>query len=53
MKQISNADFKQAVLLLSHFARTSSTAPKDREMSRRAGLLVRKWSRNILPGLRE
>lgn len=47
MKEISDSDFRQAFLLLLFLAKAGGTTLHQREASRKAGLLVRKWDKKM------
>lgn len=45
MKHLSDSDFALALRLLNHLWKNRGESLKDKEMSRKAGLLVRKMKR--------
>ena len=45
MKQLSNSDYDLTLRLLRHLSAIKGESIKDKEMSRKAGLMVRKMER--------
>lgn len=45
MKTISNADYQEALRLLRHLSRKKGDSISERNASRRAGLLVKRWDK--------
>lgn len=45
MKLVSDSDFRTAIRLLSAIAEKRGESVRENEMSRKAGLLVKKWKK--------
>lgn len=50
MRHLSDADFTLILRLLRHLSRNRGESVKDKEMSRKAGLMVRKMEKNECHG---
>ena len=47
MKRVSDSDFRTAIRLLTALAEKRGESVRENELSRKAGLLVKKWKKII------